>query len=187
MLKKCDAYFIEKNLTVMLISIMPVKYIIGYSFNSIKEIDTNYFFESEEIISVGILICLIIAGFGDISIFGVYLRSLIGITVIALFSYVGGSGIGAAIGIAMGFIIGITNGSIENLVTLYGLCGLMLGVFKDMGRIFSSLAYLVVYFIINVYASTLSFQGGIEVLVGSSKKSTSGVSARARAMATRCC
>lgn len=152
--------------TVMLISIMPVKYIIGYSFNSIKEIDTNYFFESEEIISVGILICLLIAGFGDISILGVYLRSLIGITVIALFSYVGGSGIGAAIGIAMGFIIGITNGSIENLVTLYGLCGLMLGVFKDMGRIFSSLAYLVVYFIINVYASTLSFSGGIEVLVG---------------------
>lgn len=150
--------------SVMLISIMPVKYIIGYAFNSIEEIDTNYFFANEEIISVGILICLLIAGFGDISIFGVYIRSLIGITIIALFSYIGGSGIGAAIGISMGFIIGITNGNIENLVTLYGLCGLMLGIFKDMGRVFSSLAYLVVYFIINLYSNTLSLSGGIEVL-----------------------
>ena len=152
--------------SVMIISIMPVKYIIGYAFNSIKEINSNYFFANEEIISVGILICLIIAGIGDLSIFSVHLRSLVGITTIAVFAFIGGSGIGASIGIAMGFIIGITNGSIESLVTLYGLCGLMLGIFKDMGRIFSSLAYLVVYIIISVYANNLTFAVGVEVLLG---------------------
>lgn len=150
--------------SVMLISIIPIKYIIGYAFNSIQEIDTNYFFANEEVISIGILICFLIAGFGNISLFGVYLRNIVGISVVALFSYIGGSGIGAAIGIGMGFVIGITNGNIENFVTLYGLCGLMLGVFKDMGRLFSSLAYLVVYFIINVYSSSLSLAGGVEIL-----------------------
>ena len=49
---------------------------------------------------------------GSFNILGVYLRSTIAIFVISLFAYVGGSGLGSAIGISMGFIIGITNNDI---------------------------------------------------------------------------
>ena len=151
--------------SLKLISIIPVKYIIKYAFSSIDELESNYFFQTEEIISIGILICLLVAGIGDINFFDIYLRNIIAIFIISLFAYVGGMGVGATIGIAMGFVIGITNNNILTFVTLYSLCGLIVGVFKETGRVFSSIAFIVVNFIMSMYDSSLSFKGVIEVIM----------------------
>lgn len=148
-----------------LISIIPVKYIISYALSSIDELDNNYLFSTEELISIGILICLLITGVGNFNILGVYLRGIVAILVISLFSFIGGSGLGSAIGISMGFIIGITNSDIVTYITAYSLCGLIMGVFKDTGRIFSSLSYLVVHFIISMYSNSFNIAGMIEVLI----------------------
>lgn len=148
-----------------LISIIPVKYIISYALSSIDELDSNYLFSTEELISIGILICLLITGVGNFNILGVYLRGIVAILVISLFSFIGGSGLGSAIGISMGFIIGITNSDIVTYITAYSLCGLIMGVFKDTGRIFSSLSYLVVHFIISMYSNSFNIAGMIEVLI----------------------
>lgn len=159
---------IRINLTfsfLKLISIIPVKYIISYALSSIDELDSDYLFSTEELISMGILICLLITGVGSFNILGVYLRSTIAIFVISLFAYVGGSGLGSAIGISMGFIIGITNNDIATYITIYSLCGLIMGVFKDTGRVFSSLSYLVVYFIISMYSNSFNIAGIIEILL----------------------
>lgn len=37
-------------------SIIPVKYMISYALKCIDELESNYFFSTEEIISIGILI-----------------------------------------------------------------------------------------------------------------------------------
>ncbi|MBE6054301.1 MAG: stage II sporulation protein E [Clostridium sartagoforme] len=147
------------------LSIVPVKYMINYALNCIDELEGNYFFSTEEIISIGILISLVIAGIGNISIFNVQIRNILALSTIAIFGYVGGAGIGSAIGVSIGFIIGITNGDIVSSISLYSLCGLIIGVFKETGRIFSVLSYLVVYFIVWMYSSTFSIYGSIEVLL----------------------
>ncbi|WP_300386427.1 stage II sporulation protein E [Clostridium sp.] len=151
--------------SLKLISIIPVKYIIKYAFSSIDELESNYFFQTEEIISIGILICLLVAGFGDINFFDIYLRNIVGIFIISLFAYVGGMGVGATVGIAMGLVIGITNNNIATFVTLYSLCGLMVGLFKETGRIFSSIAFIVVNFIILMYDNSLNLKSVIEVII----------------------
>ena len=59
------------NLTLALINalvVLPVYYIIKYSFNCLDEVNSNYFFTSEEIVSMAILFCLFVAGIGDISL-----------------------------------------------------------------------------------------------------------------------
>ena len=130
---------IRINLTfsfLKLISIIPVKYIISYALSSIDELDSDYLFSTEELISMGILICLLITGVGSLNILGVYLRSTIAIFVISLFAYVGGSGLGSAIGISMGFIIGITNNDIATYITIYSLCGLIMGVLRIQAECF---------------------------------------------------
>lgn len=148
-----------------IITIIPVKYMINYSISSIDELKSNYFFSTEEIISIGILICLLIAGIGDMYIYNIYIRNVMGLCVVALFGYIGGPGIGASIGVAMGFVIGMTSNDILILVTLYSLCGMMIGIFREVGKIFSCLSYLVVYFILWMYAKEFNIYFGIEVLI----------------------
>lgn len=148
-----------------IITIIPVKYMISYSVSSIEELKSNYFFSTEEIISIGILICLLIAGIGDIYISNVYIRNIIGLCAVALFAYIGGSGIGASMGVAMGFVIGMTSNNLIQLVTLYSLCGMMIGIFREVGKVFSCLAYMIVYFILWMYAKEFNIYFGIEVLI----------------------
>lgn len=155
------------NLTfsaLKVLSIIPVKYILNYAFNCVDELESNYFFSTEELISIGILVCLLVSGVGNVSILGIYIRNLFALFTIAIFSYVGGVGLGSAIGISMGFVIGITNNDIVTSISLYSLCGLIVGVFKDTGRMFSSLAYFVSYFIISMYSNKFTIHGGLEVL-----------------------
>ncbi|MCF0146945.1 MAG: stage II sporulation protein E [Clostridium sp.] len=146
------------------LSIVPVKYMISYALKCIDELESNYFFSTEEIISIGILICLLIAGIGNMSIFNIQLRNILALSSVAIFAYIGGSGIGSAIGVAMGLIIGITNGDIVSAITLYSLCGLIIGIFKEVGRVFAALSYGVVYFIVWMYSNSFNVYGGIEVL-----------------------
>lgn len=147
------------------ISMIPVKYMISYALNCVDELESNYLFSTEEIISIGILVCLLIAGIGNVGLFNIQIRNILALTTISIFAYVGGAGLGASIGASMGFIIGITNNDIIGAVTLYSLCGLIIGIFKETGRIFSSLSYIVIYFIIWMYSDSFSIYGGIEVLI----------------------
>jgi stage II sporulation protein E len=156
------------NLTfsaLKVISIIPVRYILNYALNCVDELESNYFFSTEELISIGLLLCLLVAGIGNLNIFDIYIRNIFALAVIAIFAYVGRSGLGAAIGVSMGFVIGMTSNDIIIYISLYSLCGLIIGIFKDTGRIFSSIAYLVVYFIISMYSDKFSIYGGIEVLI----------------------
>ncbi|MDV4150261.1 stage II sporulation protein E [Clostridium sp. AL.422] len=150
-----------------ILSIIPVKYMVSYALNCMDELESNYLFSTEEIISIGILVCLLIAGVGSLDVFNVQIRNILALSTIAIFAYVGGSGIGSAIGVSMGLIIGITNGDIISSITLYSLCGLIIGIFKETGRLFAILSYIVVYFIIWMYSSVFNIYGGIEVLLSS--------------------
>ena len=47
------------------IVIIPVFYILNYAIGCMQEINTNYFYSTEELISIAILSCLVIAGIGD--------------------------------------------------------------------------------------------------------------------------
>ena len=46
----------------------------------------------------------------------------------------------------MGLIIGITSNSLLLTVGTYSICGLIIGIFKDAGKILSVVAYIISYF-----------------------------------------
>ena len=161
---------IEVNIVFSLLkvlSIIPVKYMITYALNCLNELESNYFYSTEEIISIGILICLLIAGVGNINLFNIEIRSILALATIAIFAYIGGAGIGSAIGACMGLIIGVTNGDIVTAITLYSLCGLIIGVFKETGKILAVLSYFIVYFIISIYSSSFNIYDSVEVVLAS--------------------
>ena len=139
-------YDLNINILIALVNviiIMPIYYVIRYGINCLKELDTNYFFSTEEIISIGILTSLAIAGIGNINVLGVSIRAIFAYAVILVVAFIGGGAYGAAIGVSMGVIIGISSGNMMESVAFYGLAGLISGIFKDTGKIFGFLAYII--------------------------------------------
>lgn len=147
------------------LSIIPVFYVVNYGVSCLDEIKHNYFFNMEELISMAIVLCLMVAGIGNIACFGVSIRNIAALAIIIVIAYAGGASIGAVIGVTMGIIVGVTSKNILLFISLYSCCGLVVGVFKETGKIFSALAYLIVSSIIVGYSVTINIYGAVEIAV----------------------
>lgn len=132
--------------------IVPIYFIIDYAIICSKEIKTKHLFKNEEIISMAIVISLIISGTWGIEFFTVSFRNLLALTFIMIISYTNGSAIGAATGVAMGVIVGISSNNMMNFISVYGVCGLIVGIFKDTGKWLTALSYIVIFSILKLYS-----------------------------------
>ena len=154
-----SGYDLGVNITIAIMNtliVIPINYVIGYGTKCVQEIKTNYFFTAEEIISMGLLICLIIAGIGDINIIEISVRQIFAYGVVLFVAYIGGGTYGAAMGIAMGIAVGMSSGGgLLETIAFYGVAGLVSGIFKDTGKLFAFLSFLIMFFAISLYSRNL--------------------------------
>lgn len=143
--------------------IIPVFYMLNYGIGCMQELNTNYFYSTEELISIAILSCLVVAGIGNFAILGIEIRTIIALAMVITIAYAAGSNVGAILGVTMGIIIGIANNDLLISTTMYSICGLIVGVFKETGKSFSILAYVISMFMMEAYTGKISIQFGIEV------------------------
>lgn len=141
------------------VSIIPVYLILEYSINSFKNIRTKHLFSNEEIVSMSILIALIIAGTWGIEVFNISILSVLSIAVVSIIGYVCGTSIGATAGIAMGVIVGMSSQNIFGYATVLGVCALISGIFREGGKLISSLASFIVFCIMKIYIATYIPEG----------------------------
>lgn len=153
------------NSVFEIMCIFSLYFIINYSIICFKESKTRHLYNSEEIISMSITISLIIAGTWGTSIGGVSFRNIIALTFILILGYVRGSASGAAAGVAMGTIIGVTSNDMMTYTAVYGLCGLISGIFRETGKWFSGSAYIVAFAILKMYSNVGSQFKIIEVII----------------------
>jgi stage II sporulation protein E len=132
--------------------IFPLYFIINYSIICFKELKTRHLYSSEEVISMAVTISLVIAGTWGTSIHGISIRNIIALAFVLVVGYVKGSSAGAASGVAMGTIIGITSNDMITFVGVYGLCGLVSGIFRETGKIMSGVSYLVAFAVLKMYS-----------------------------------
>jgi len=147
--------------------VFPLYFIINYSITCFKELKTRHLYTSEEIISMAITTSLIIAGTWGISIHGVSIRNIVALTFVLMGGYVKGSSVGSAIGVAMGTIIGITSNNMITFVGVYGLCGLVSGVFRETGKVMSGISYLIAFAVLKMYSDIGVQFKIIEVIISS--------------------
>jgi len=145
--------------------IFPLYFIISYSIICFKELKTRHLYSSEEIISMAVTISLVIAGTWGTSIHEVSIRNIIALAFVLIVGYVKGSSAGAASGIAMGTIIGITSNDMIIFVGVYGLCGLVSGIFRETGKIMSGISYLLAFTVLKMYSDIGVQFKVIEVIV----------------------
>ena len=161
-------YSLGVNVTLSLLNtvvIIPVSYILRYGIRCIEELNNNYMFNIEEIISIGIFVCLVVSGIGSISILGIDIRDLVSYLLILVIAYSCGGNYGAAIGVTIGVIVGLNSKDMIYNVALYSSIGLVAGIFKDTGRLFSFLAYFIMYMGISFYSDTLTLTSIIEIVL----------------------
>ena len=139
--------------------------ILNYGIKCLNEFNTGHLFSDEELISIAIVLCLVIAGIGNITLFGVELINVLAVSVVIIIAYSCGIDIGAAIGITMGVITGIVTNNVMEATCLYGICGVVVGIFKESGKVISTLSYIIVAFIINVYSVGIRNINYVELII----------------------
>ena len=132
--------------------IFPLYFIINYSIICFKEIKTRHLYSNEEIISMAVTVSLVIAGTWGTSIYGVSIRNVIALTFVLILGYTKGSAAGSAVGVAIGTIIGVTSNDMIISIGVYGLCGLISGVFRETGKWMSGVAYIVAFAVLKMYS-----------------------------------
>lgn len=149
-------YSLIVNLTqssIQTVIILPIYFIFKYAVSCFEEINTKHLFNNEEIISMAILISIAVSGLWGLAVFDISIRNIIALTVVVMMAYVNGSSIGAAAGVAAGVIIGISSNNMNIYVSVYGVCGLIAGLFRETGKYLTCLAYMILFVILKLYSN----------------------------------
>ncbi len=165
-----NKYELGVDITLCLIQtliVMPIYYVIKYALNSLEEVNTNYFFSSEEIVSIGIFLCLLVSGIGSINFIDYSIRNICALTLVLAIAYIGGPTYGTMIGVSMGIMIGVASNNMIYSIAFFGVGGLIVGIFKDTGKIFSILSGIIIYIALALYSNEVTLKLGVEVLSSS--------------------
>ncbi len=117
-------------------------------------------FSNEEMISMAMLMSLTLAGIGNVELVGINLINVLGILAILLFSFCAGPGVGAAVGVIVGMVVNITEPGLPIVIASYAFCGLMSGVFKNLGKAGAGIGFIAANAVLTLYLN-----GSTEVLI----------------------
>ena len=117
-------------------------------------------FTNEELISVAIVGALIISSLGDIKFISFSIKNVISILAVLIFSFRCGVAAGASVGVTAGLILSMSSTVAPLLIGCYAFCGLLSGVFKTLGKIGTSLGFLLGNIILTIYLN-----GSMEALI----------------------
>lgn len=145
--------------------LLPLYYIINQGIICFKSLDSKKIFNNEEMVSMGIIISLILAGTWGVNIKYVSIMNICGLLFVTAVGYISGSSIGGTTGVALGAIIGMTSVDMPIFISVFGICGLISGIFRDTGKYFTAMSCGVTFFIIQIYLGTNTNFIGIEALI----------------------
>lgn len=146
-------------------TIIPVYYITENAITCLNNIRSQYFFNNIEILSLVAIITMVICGLNGISFKGIYLMNVLAMLIVSIISYVTGFSLGAANGIVVGILLGMSTDDMSIYVTLFGICGFTSGMFKKGNRILMILALNMVLLILIFYEKSFMYLKPIEVII----------------------
>ncbi|MBO3362522.1 stage II sporulation protein E [Clostridium perfringens] len=146
--------------------VFPIYYVVSYTLKCIEEINTQHFFSIDEIVSIELFICLLIVGIGTLSINDISFRNIAAILFIIALAFISDTNMGAGAGITMGIILGFATGNLMESIAIYGACGLVSGIFRESGKLFTALSFNIIFIIVTLYSGVFNNISFIEALVG---------------------
>lgn len=126
----------------------------------IHDIKKRQVFTNEEMISLCIIAALALSGLGEMQVLGFGFKNILSILLILLFSFKCGAGVGAAVGITVGLITSMSSTATPLIIGCYGFCGLLAGVFRNLGKSGSGLGFVMGNIVLTLYLN-----GSIDPLI----------------------
>jgi len=106
---------------------------------------------NEEMICISVFLAVLVLGIGQIRIFSFSLQRVLAVFIVLFFSYMGGAGVGASIGITMGLILSLGIKMDPYLIGDFGVCGLLAGTFREMRRLGTAAGFIMANAIVTFY------------------------------------
>ena len=148
------------------ILIFTMTYIFSFSI-PIEKIKGSIL-NNEKIICTFITLALVLSGFNNMAIFDISFKNVLSIIIILYLSYNEGAFVGGTTGIILGMVAYIAQPEMPFIIGIFGITGLLAGVFRDLGIIGSVLGFILGNGIISYYINGLgtSFLGYKEIILG---------------------
>lgn len=123
--------------------------------------------KNEKLICTFITFALIISGVSNIIVFDIALKNLICIFIVVYLSHTKGIYIGSTAGIVLGMITYISSAQMPFIIALFGVGGMLGGVFKDLGKIGTIVGFTLGNTIVSFYVNGLgtSFLNYREIII----------------------
>ena len=130
------------------IVVFALTYIFCHSL-SMESSEMRY--SSESLICGIITLSLMLTGMQNMSIAGLSIKRILSILIILYLGFSEGAFVGGVAGISLGLISYISQPEMPFILSIYGLAGMLTGLFKDLGKLGSSLGFLLGNWIISFY------------------------------------
>lgn len=151
----------------VLVILFPLYFIISYGIKCIGDFKLENYINTDEIISIEVLISVVISGFGGIGILGIELRNIVGIAFIFFVSYICRGNLGSTAGIITGFILGIITGKLYFYLATFAISSLIVSMFRETGKIASFIAFNAIFIFMAFYTKQFDKLLLIELFIGS--------------------
>lgn len=126
-------------------------YIFGQAAGLALNSNNRRILSDEETICSGVFLVMLIAGLWNGELYGISLQRLASVLLTIAAAYAGGAGAGASIGMMSGLMLSIVNISSPELVASLGVCGLVAGTFKNLGKAGVSTAFAITNVLFTYY------------------------------------
>lgn len=130
------------------IVVFALTYIFCYSF-SVESVGKRR--SSESLICGIITLSLMLSGIQSISIAGISFKTVLSVLIILYLGFSEGAFVGGVAGISLGLISYISQPEMPFILSIYGLAGMLAGLFKELGKVGSILGFLLGNGIISFY------------------------------------
>jgi stage II sporulation protein E len=154
-------YYLYDLLMVIIESILIAILIFIYdcSIPIIINYKNRRLLSAEEVVAITVLAAFCFVG-TEVFVAGLSIKNICIIFIIMVFAYLGNAGTGAAVGIIMGIVQALSGSILPSAIGVYGICALMCGLLKNLGRFGCPLG-----FIISNALMTFYINGSTEVLI----------------------
>jgi stage II sporulation protein E len=130
-------------------------YIFSYGIPLYFDHNKRKILSREEMIYIGIMLGIIVSGMYDIKYMSFSLKNILGFLIVLVMGYSEGGAMGAATGVSLGLISTISDSTMPIYLGIYAFSGLISGVFRELGKLTTGIAFLVACALMAFYTAGL--------------------------------
>lgn len=124
-------------LSIISFSIIAVVFykIFVNSIVTIRDFSDGKAFSIEEILGASLVLAIAVGAFGDLSVFGFFVRNILSILIVLILGWKNGVLVGTTAGVTIGVTLGVITSSDPVMVAAYAISGMIAGVLNKFGKL----------------------------------------------------